>query len=979
MKKSLSFLLTVCLLLASIPLALTAGAANLNSFGQQTVEFSELNPSSDVSAYNGSVKTFKGERVRAITRANDSVGTAFNLYKLSRINDKNGECVPIETANYIVVKYYYESSAQEPSLVGNRMSWLQEKVVPENALTATENAGQTARVYSTDGMVANKWATVTIPLITDAGYAAAQQAFNARGRFFLHQLKLYPFERDMAKGETLYIKEITIQSWDPENKNAFSERTVRYYDSYESAANGAEPLHTVASEDMKKIKVADYMGTIPANAEFMAWKCTHDGKLLNPGEFYTLLAGKDIAIVPLFKYTYDFSGVSSAYINGYEDGTFKPQNNVTRAEACKIIASLINPQGLFMGDTAFSDVTSANWYYNAVTTLENAGALTIWNGNFEAQTPIKRHELVEIIYALVDDGEKSLKITTLNDIDKKDRFFDAVIYGVANGIITGYEDKTFRPDGNITRAETVTVINRLIGRIYNENTTAASKFSDVDGHWAKGQILASSASAADGVWTAKGAETEYVLTGTRASESIPALQQQAKNLSGDAIRRGVDAISEQMKKNVMSTGNTEEYYADKMTGQRWYVSEKNGNDENDGKSPEKPFKTIAALNAKAKLAKGDAVLFERGGLYRGSITVTQGVIYGSYGEGEKPVLSGSVKNYADPDLWEETDKAGVYKLKETIVNVGIMALDHGLHDYGNYDALYGKNRVRNISSYQSLNGDLQFFSNADTLYFMSTEGNPGERFKSIEIGTKERVFGGYGKNNIFDNLSIRNCGSHGIGLQSSTDITVTNCILSWLGGSLLGNYGETTTQYGNAVEIFGSSNRYNVKNNWIYQIYDTAITHQGNQASMMNINYSENLMEYCHWGIECWVKKAGGNALINNVKAEYNVMRMGGYGWGSIVSTRTTGATLYTYGIMEGTNKNLQCNYSIFDRCAGSIIGIVAPSTETYNGNIYIQHNGNSLGNLKGISKSATKNGAQDLYDNLGDENLVFVLAPAEK
>ena len=232
MKKSLSFLLTVCLLLASIPLALTAGAANLNSFGQQTVEFSELNPSSDVSAYNGSVKTFKGERVRAITRANDSVGTAFNLYKLSRINDKNGECVPIETANYIVVKYYYESSAQEPSLVGNRMSWLQEKVVPENALTATENAGQTARVYSTDGMVANKWATVTIPLITDAGYAAAQQAFNARGRFFLHQLKLYPFERDMAKGETLYIKEITIQSWDPENKNALSERTVSYYDSY---------------------------------------------------------------------------------------------------------------------------------------------------------------------------------------------------------------------------------------------------------------------------------------------------------------------------------------------------------------------------------------------------------------------------------------------------------------------------------------------------------------------------------------------------------------------------------------------------------------------------------------------------------------------------------------------------------------------------------------------------------------------------
>ena len=975
MKKIISLLLAVFAVVVSVPAIFAATPASLNAFGQQTIEFSELNPSSDVSAYKGAVKQFKNERVRAITKVSDASGTNFNLYKLSRITDENGECVPIETAKYIVVNYYYESKDESPALAGKRMAWLQEKVVPENALTDARNVGQSARVYSTDGIVANKWATVTIPVINDAGYAQALVNFNTQGRFFLHQAKLYPFEVDMGKNDTLYIKSVVIQSWDPADANAFSERTVRYYASSEAYAAGAEPIRTVTSADMKKLKVAAFEGTVPENATFVGWRSTHDGEMVAAGEYYTLRAGKDIAFIPVFNYTYSFSGITSSYINGYEDGTFKPQNNVTRAEACKIIASLINPTGINMGGTTFGDVAETAWYYNAVTTLENAGALTIWSGNFEPSTPIKRHELVEIIYSLSKDDETNLKLSQLTDIKKDDRYFDAVVFGVSKGIITGYEDKTFRPEGNITRAETVTVINRLIGRAYDESTTVAPKFSDIDTHWAKGQILASSANAGDGVFK-DAAVLEYVIDGTSAKDYITALHTQSKNLSGDAIRAGVDVISEQMKKNVLNTPNTEEIYAAKITGQKYYVSEKNGKDTNDGKTPETAIKTIAALNANIKLAKGDAVLFERGGLYRGSITVTQGVVYGSYGEGEKPVLSGSKKNYADASLWKETDASGVYELTEKIVNVGIITFDHGLYDYGNYDALYGKNRIKgkNISTYKELYSDLQFFSCADTLYLRSDKGNPGERFTSIEIGTKERIFGGGGKNNIFDNLSLRNCGSHAIGLQSSTDITVTNCVISWVGGSLLGEYGETTTQYGNAVEIFGSANRYYVKNNWIYQIYDTAITHQGNQASMMNIEYSENLMEYCHWGIECWIKKAGANALINGVKAEYNVMRMGGYGWGSIVSQRSTGAVLYTYGVMEGTNKNLQCNYSIFDRCAGNLIAVNGVSTETYNSNILIQNKDLLLGNLKSVSKLATKTAALDYAENLGDQNGVVIL-----
>ena len=84
-----------------------------------------------------------------------------------------------------------------------------------------------------------------------------------------------------------------------------------------------------------------------------------------------------------------------------------------------------------------------------------------------------------------------------------------------------------------------------------------------------------------------------------------------------------------------------------------------------------------------------------------------------------------------------------------------------------------------------------------------------------------------------------------------------NCVFCYLGGSILkGHAGANLSGYGNAVQVYCGCDGYYVNGNWIYQIYDTAITHQysGSRSDkpnhMSNVEYIGNLCEYCHWSIE---------------------------------------------------------------------------------------------------------------------------------
>ena len=154
-----------------------------------------------------------------------------------------------------------------------------------------------------------------------------------------------------------------------------------------------------------------------------------------------------------------------AYIMGYPDGTVQPEGQITRAEACTIFFRLLTDSSrdyYFSKTNDYTDVNAGDWFNNAISTLSNAGIVTGYNdGTFRPNQPITRGEMAKIIanFANLNKGTKSF--TDLSGHWSK----SYVELAAGNGWIAGYPDGSFRPDQKITRAETVTMINRVLERV----------------------------------------------------------------------------------------------------------------------------------------------------------------------------------------------------------------------------------------------------------------------------------------------------------------------------------------------------------------------------------------------------------------------------------------------------------------------------------------------------------------------------------
>ena len=184
-----------------------------------------------------------------------------------------------------------------------------------------------------------------------------------------------------------------------------------------------------------------------------------------------------------------------SYIKGYPDGTFKPQANVTRAEAAQMFATLLNGGANFgtSSATRFSDA-SDDWFSKAVNYVVAKGLISGYpDGTFKPNESITRAEFAQMISGYVKNEKKS----TTDFQDVKDHWAkDAIdkLYGNKN--VSGYPDGSFKPNAKITRAEAVTILNSVFDRntsalsLNNVNKSALNKFSDVnEGFWAYYNII----------------------------------------------------------------------------------------------------------------------------------------------------------------------------------------------------------------------------------------------------------------------------------------------------------------------------------------------------------------------------------------------------------------------------------------------------------------------------------------------------------
>ncbi|MFR6151609.1 MAG: S-layer homology domain-containing protein [Peptoniphilus sp.] len=180
-----------------------------------------------------------------------------------------------------------------------------------------------------------------------------------------------------------------------------------------------------------------------------------------------------------------------SFIAGYPNGLFKPDSSVTRAEAAQMLWVLENATASNL-KADFKDAKDS-WYNQALNYTISKGMLLAKDGNIRPDVPMTRGEFVRMLYPLLADKSGGPRF---NDIAGHE-FEAAILRASSNGIIKGYPDGSFKPDGKVTRAETVTMFNKLSNRYLTlddlkKNASKIKKFSDVQkSHWAYLQIMSS--------------------------------------------------------------------------------------------------------------------------------------------------------------------------------------------------------------------------------------------------------------------------------------------------------------------------------------------------------------------------------------------------------------------------------------------------------------------------------------------------------
>lgn len=461
-----------------------------------------------------------------------------------------------------------------------------------------------------------------------------------------------------------------------------------------------------------------------------------------------------------------------------------------------------------------------------------------------------------------------------------------------------------------------------------------------------------------------------------------------------------------------------------IRGNTYYISNQ-GNDENDGRSPNTPWKSLKKVS-EHRFSPGDGVLFCRGDIFRGNVRTQSDVSYGAYGTGAKPRFYGWDKNLADPHLWTEIDPdRHIWKYGEKILDVGTLVFgrdelcsrklipsyidgkfvcrDDEHHEFDmreemteNLDLYWHFDEKLTISPSRGLCFPVPAVEEDSfgELFLRSDEGNPALVYGSIEALTKRPAFRvGSDRNVVIDNLCIKYVGHHAISAGGHVvGLHVTNCEIGWIGGTIqhyLGtdpNFPEggrgSVTRFGNAIEIYGGCEDYLVQNCYIYQVYDAGITHQittnGKKHMLSEIRYLDNLIEDCVYAIEYFLDMTEGDteSLMSDVVMQGNILRRSGYGWGQQRHNVNTPALIKGWSYINKA-KDFHIKNNVFDRSAYRMIHLVAydeDSCPEMSDNTYIQNDGGMLGQYGANRNSEPpllmfdKNIENTVKDLLGDK-----------
>ena len=406
--------------------------------------------------------------------------------------------------------------------------------------------------------------------------------------------------------------------------------------------------------------------------------------------------------------------------------------------------------------------------------------------------------------------------------------------------------------------------------------------------------------------------------------------------------------------------------------------------ESDG-TEEKPFKSIAEVNEKlSDLNQSDKAtfLFKRGDVFRTTtaLQLRDNTIYSAYGDGEKPQILGSIKNYASGSEWEETNTTNVWVSTKAI---------GAAYDEGSYKGAIGNVVFNNgeFSATRKMNGTAELLNDGDyyydtttqKVYLYSTSYNPGHYFDSIEVhGSRYLAVLPYQENHITSNLTINNlcfkyAASHGISIANEVyNMQISGCEIGWIGGNASG-----TTRLGNAIETFRGVQSSTVQYNYIYQAYDAGITFQGvcyewDDFALDSYSINNNVIEYCGFALETWISPEKGEwtnfhrASVKDVAIDSNIIRFNGCGFQKSRSDKYSMAAFQTmYNDASGievtdftlTNNTFDCENSYYFHDSGTDRVDMFDKFTAVSGNKFYQKAGSSFAVVRPVPTSLGGNG----------------------
>ena len=250
-----------------------------------------------------------------------------------------------------------------------------------------------------------------------------------------------------------------------------------------------------------------------------------------------------------------------AYISGYPDGTIQPESNITREEVISAFYRLLKPEFKATIETetnSFPDVAADRWSNKAVSTMANGGFIVgDANGNFNPSSPITRAEFVTIANKFLGSDIAVPDMNQFSDISG--HWAEKAILAAANGAywISGYSDGTFRPNNYITRAEAMTIINKMLVRYGDTTANNAKVWPDVSAaDWFYSQIIEATT---DNLYErmGNGWQEKWISPEAPKTETEPEPAEEDKTDAAPADE-GTAEGSEEVTEEVTSEENTED-------------------------------------------------------------------------------------------------------------------------------------------------------------------------------------------------------------------------------------------------------------------------------------------------------------------------------------------------------------------------------------------------------------------------------------